>query len=310
MTASTNETQRFLAWQQELDQSLIRGASPHASNVLHQLKQVSKARSSSNPQRDTRLAALEEIVPAYLSLVKSIPQVSPLPSEATLSPLVDKLNAYLDLLEGQAGRTFISQSDFKTSVIPDFFLRVFASLIQARALPLSVVGQREIPIRLSFDPKRKGFLVPHLQRVDMAIVLFAELSVNKVEHEGFCIPLFAAESKTYFDKNMISGVDFSVRTLKSTFPDCVYLAIGERSDFDLKGVNYANSAIDEIVILRRQKRSDYRKSGLGSPIATDLVAEVVARAVSVLDVFQETRPDLSMRIGGGKLIGHSRKRGK
>lgn len=283
-------------------QGQLAEAAPHSSNLLHQIYELlSQVRRSGLPGLE-KFTALEQIIPLYLSLTSSINGIKAPDYAKSLDAPVDLLNKYLDLLETKVGSPFVSQSDFKTSVVPEFFLRLFAKLIAWRKCPLKVVGQQDIPIEIAFDLGRKQLFLPHTQRVDVGIVFPAALMVNKFTLNNFCIPVFAAESKTYFDKNMISGVDFSVRALKNTFPQCLYYAIGERTDFSVDTINYANSSIDEIIVLRRQKRGDFRRTGKAEPIAADLVLHVVQEVDGILLDFGGSRPSLDERLKTGRLI--------
>ena len=205
---------------------------PHGQNLRHQINVTYGKRSEIR-------AALEALVPAYVKMVQGITQLDFSNISGTVQALVFKLDEYMSLVRTSGCDVFISQSDFKTSIIPEFFLRIADKYISEHSLPFEATGQTDIPIEIAFDLKRAGLIVPRLQRVDFAVVRRVALRAEDVQLKGFCIPLIAAEAKTYFDKNMVTGVAFSVAALKTTFPHCIYIAIGEFADFELGADSYA-----------------------------------------------------------------------
>ncbi|GMO94239.1 Bpu10I family restriction endonuclease [Bradyrhizobium sp. TM239] len=265
---------------------------PHAYNLLHQIKHAKK---------DT-LPVLKTIVPEFLKFAKAASAVDSENLHAHIPKAVVALERYLALLRVKENDKFVSQSDFKTSVIPDFFLRIFHKYIETNKLPFAASGQTDLAIEIAFDLKRPGVIVPRMQRVDIAVVKKIKLTADDTQLAGFCIPLFAAEAKTYFDKNMVSGVDYSVASMKSTFPHCLYYAIGEFADFDLAAHSYASSEIDEIFILRKQKRSAWRKSNDANKIDAELVEEIIKNVFASIVSQQSVHKDLTLRVPNGRLI--------
>lgn len=270
---------------------------PHCQNLLHQCTVKSAAHKKSS-------AALNYIVPAYISLINAIDGFDPnnlITSARTVTTIFDD---YMTLLRVTGNDIFGSESDFKTSAIPEFFLRLFVILIDHHnATMLEASGQRDIPVELSFDIRSDDLVIPRSQRVDAAIIIKTQLIVANKELKGFCIPVFAAEAKTYFDKNMLSGVDQSAAGMKSTFPHCLYFSIGEFADFELSAHSYAAGAMDEIYILRHQKRADFRKTKAANPIDANLVAEILQRVETSIVEHNKMRPGLDVRLKTGKLIG-------
>ena len=120
------------------------------------------------------------------------------------------------------------------------------------------------------------------------------------------IPLIAIECKTNLDKNMISGIEHSVTELKKTFPECRYFVVTEVSDFDVKKSNYASSGIDEMYILRQQKRGPIRNDPtLRKPINQLLVQEIAEILIHNIDAMNADIAGLDTRMQTGKLIGRS-----
>lgn len=268
---------------------------PHGNNLLHQVRVTSGKRAEIH-------ATLSELVPAYVALTSAVSLLDFSNVSGTIEPLVAALDKYLSIARSPEHDLFVSQSDFKTSIIPEFLLRIADKYIKEHDLPFEATGQTDIPIEIAFDLKRNGLIVPRLQRVDFAIVKRVNLAADGMALRGFCVPLIGAEAKTYFDKNMITGVAYSVASLKTTFPHCVYIAIGEFADFELGADSYASSEIDEIYILRKQKRSDYRKTLVAKEIDPLLVREIISLMISTIRSHTQVHSDLKLRMPRGRLI--------
>ena len=137
--------------------------------------------------------------------------------------------------------------------------------------------------------------------MDIAVLSPGKLSLNG-ETVEFSIPALCMEIKTNIDKNMLSGIESSVGILKRTFPQCRYYAMGEFSDFDFLTQNYASTGIDEILIVRKQKRSVVRRNpSEKNRISEDLLISFVHE---VTDHFKKTliaKPNLDVRMQEGHL---------
>jgi hypothetical protein len=266
-------------------------ATPHCNNLIHQFSSKSAAHGKSAD-------ALIALVPIYLELCALLRCFSN--SDDFYRDAATELDRYL-LAIRSIPNVFLSQSDFVTSVIPEFFLRIFHSPAFASS-ELVVTGQREVPIEISFDTRLKELLCTRTQRLDIAAGYASSIRVGDQINTPLFIPILAAEAKTYFDKNMISGVEYSAAALKRTFPHCLYLAISEFADFDLSALSYASGKIDEIFILRRQKRSDWRKSGVANPILPSIIQEIIQMAAARFSKSTVQRLSLHDRLENGKLI--------
>lgn len=268
---------------------------PHGNNLLHQVRVTSGKRADI-------IDALRLLAPGYGKLVACAEAADPSNIGACVKALAEGLDDYLTLTREPVTDVFLSQSDFRTSIVPEFFLRIAQRYINLHGHPFVVTGQTDVPIEIAFDLKRPGLIVPRTQRVDFAVVKKVTLQADGHPLKGFCVPLFAGESKTYFDKNMISGVSFSVAALKTTFPHCVYVGVGEFADFELGADSYASSEIDEIYILRKQKRSEYRKTKLAKPVSEDLVGEIIQSMIGAIETHTRVHHDLKVRVPAGRLI--------
>jgi hypothetical protein len=282
-----------VASEKQLRQLLNRSLGPHGHNLLHKLKTY-------YGRKGDHAAALERLVPRYVALRDAWATADAF-SEGLIS-VVAGVDSYLQELRTPPADVFATQGDFITSLLPEFFLYAFDTIARDLGAPFRPSGQRDIVIDLSLDVQHPGRVVPRTQRVDVAVLEPCEMVIGGTTLPDFAIPVIAAEVKTYFDKNMISGVVFSFDALRSTFPGCMCLAISEFADFDPKHQTYAAASIDEFYILRQQKRSEFRNSGIASPIAPDLVASILQLVRSYLAQLSMPRPDLHERMKTGKLI--------
>ena len=92
--------------------------------------------------------------------------------------------------------------------------------------------------------------ITNTKRLCVAVVKNNVIKFNDKEY-NLSIPLLAIECKTNLDKNMLSGIEFSVSEMKKTFPQCNYFVVTELSDFAVDKLNYASSGINEMYILRK-----------------------------------------------------------
>ncbi len=290
------EKKHLKNWRGELEGVYKDGATPHCANLMHQCTDKSAAHKTSRQ-------ALEVIIPSYFSFINALSLFNPKCMQASSIRATAALEEYMKVVREEKNQVFKSQSDFLTSVIPEFFIRLFAILLDFRGIKnMSACGQRDIPIDMSFDPRSENLYVPRTQRVDIAIVRRASFVVDDREVDEFFIPIVAGEAKTYFDKNMISGMEYSAASMKKVFPHCSYFAIAELADFDLSALSYASGEIDEIYIIRKQKRAIFRKTNVPYPVDPKLIQEILESASSVIDSCSVRRTDLEARIASGKLI--------
>ena len=70
---------------------------------------------------------------------------------------------------------------------------------------------------------------------------------------------------------MIYGIINTSESIKKLFPNSLYCCVTEFADLDLKTQNFKYSDIDEIYILRKQKRSEYRRNKKLNKINIELV---------------------------------------
>jgi hypothetical protein len=265
---------------------------PHGSNLLTKIK------TKLTPAREESLLAA---TPIYLLLHHKFLEYER--GELTLRHLLSETENYYDLIKTKEINKFSHQSDFISSLVPELLCVILRKILNERKefQHLRVVAQKDIVIECNFDTSNGGRLIEKRKRMDIAILSPGQLRFNETTIDMY-IPAFCAEVKTNIDKNMLSGIESSVETLKRTFPKAKYFAISEFSDFDLKSQNYASTGIDEIFIIRHQKRSDVRKSSVSrNPLSEGLISDLSFEIDAHLLSETALKLNLQTRMSKGKL---------
>lgn len=263
---------------------------PHCSNLLHQL----------NKRETEKQGIFANICEKYFEIRKELDKEWISQKDFTTS-LVEKTNKYMDIFK--TSNPFLHQADFASSIIPEMLYLVFLKIITVYSYDLSVSAQKDLSVECLFDLNNGGRILFKNKKVDVSIVKKCELNFNNQSFD-FLIPLVAIEVKTNLDKNMISGIENSVHSLKQTFPKSLYYVVTELSDFDVRKLNYAASDINEIYVLRKQKRAPVRRDpSLKNDIDAELVIEIVEKIHTVLSGINGQALDITERMRNGKLIG-------
>ena len=275
------------------EQAASLAALPHCSNLLHQLAKRERGKENVYTQILNLYIPIRQLqfdrndIPGYILAV------------------TEKVNQYMDCFWPPENNPFSHQADFVSSIIPEMLCMLFGHIISAYEVELEVSAQKDLAIECIFDIAGGGTIRFKNKRVDVAVVKPCRLLFNDVPSE-LPIPLIAIECKTNLDKNMISGIEHSVNELKKTFPDCRYFVVSELSDFNVKKSNYASSGIDEIYILRQQKRGVIRRTPLQrNTVNQNLVREIADGLIKNINAMNADLIDLDTRMQSGKLIGRA-----
>lgn len=267
---------------------------PHGSNLVTKLKEYDRL--DSDKQK-----ALDAICKEYEAFQSVCSRRAP-DSKKWLRDALRTTEKYLAALNRPELDVFSHQSDFKSSVIPEFFYFLFRDVVNRVKPSLVVESQKQIVIELDFVPESYP-IAPKLKRVDVAILKKTKLKVDKTTVEDFAMPVVAVENKTNLDKNMVSAVEHSVESLKKTFPLCKYYLVSEFADFAVESQNYAATFIDEILILRSQKRSKVRRGARVSPVSRKLLAGFMRDIETHLTRATRTPKSVKEAMRVGRLIG-------
>ena len=261
---------------------------PHASNLIRKITLAQSERSF--------IGALKLIVPAYFKLYDKYTNTS------DLKEWVNALNKYINTIRSDACKIFSHQSDFISSVVPEFFYMLFKCINKDLELSYTAMSQKDIIIHCNFDPKIENGISFEKKRVDVVMAQESKFSFNDVDYPEFFIPILVVEVKTNMDKNMISGIENSVESLKRTFPRCMYFAVCEWADFAIEKQNYANTFIDEIFVLRKQKRSDFRNEGKINEINIEILQRFEDKVKKHFQELQNQTSSIKDRMKRGSLI--------
>ena len=273
---------------------------PHCSNLMTQLVKCTKGKIPASLAKREPLSWFNNLIDSYLETRILTDRVD----NDFICKLVDKTNSYMKLLIPPATNPFSHQADFSSSIIPEMLCNLFSNIIHEKDLDYVVSAQKDLIIEYAFTlQNNEPIMCVKKKRMDVSVVKECEISFNNVMQE-MPIPILAIECKTNLDKNMLSGIERSVADLKKSFPECRYYVATENSDADPKKINCASSAIDEIYIFRKQKRSVVRHTPASSnDIQTDLVIELADSFRKTLDEIGRVNLPIDERMSLGKLIG-------
>lgn len=269
---------------------------PHGSNLLTKLRATSS-------RTEAQIEALRLLMPEYLELRQGV-SVAESNSEARFELVLRYVNRYLNLLHSPMCKVFSHQSDFASSVLPEMFCILFSELITGIDGDLEVSAHKDLIVECVFDAREKGRTVFKKKRVDFAVLLPVDFCFQGRSILDFRIPVVAIEIKTNLDKNMLAAIEHSAESLKRTFPTCFYAVAAECSDFAMERQNYAATYIDEVFILRKQKRAEKRRGTLNE-IDAALVQQLCEAAISHVVASSGTLGELRIRMQNGKLIGRN-----
>ena len=263
---------------------------PHSTNLMHQL----------NKREANNIQLFNDVCSQYFEFREVTQSLQTLPLADFVGCVVDKANSYMDYFA--VNNPFSHQQDFTSSIVPEMLYFIFKKILETHKSTVSVYAQQDLPIECMFDLYNGGRLICKYKRLDLSLSQKTTLTLNEESHD-FYIPLIAMEIKTNLDKNMLAGIENSVASLKKTFPRCMYFVVSEFADFDSGKLNYASTDIDEIYIIRNQKRADVRDNkNPKNAISKKLVLELASNADSMLLAFSENNLTLEERMRTGKLI--------
>lgn len=262
---------------------------PHSTNLLHQLGKNNASRN---------VGVFNDICNSYFHFREAASYID-IDLEQYVERLTDSVNNYTNVLKDI---NITHQSDFKSSVIPEMFYFLLYKIVKCTNEPYYVSAQSDVPIECMFDLQGGSRMMFKTKRLDMLVYKDSELSLDNNPIQ-FNIPLIAMEVKTNLDKNMMSGIEHSVTALKKTFPNSLYYVVTEYSDMAVDRLNYASSGIDEIYILRKQKRAEVRRNlNLRNDISSSLVLEIAQHCIELMQKVHIEILSTDVRMTTGKLI--------
>jgi len=178
--------------------------------------------------------------------------------------LLNEYKNYIDLLKDEG--TFILQDKMSSSVLEEFLFQLLKNIPNINSIienKLIYVGQAQAYTDLSFLPKDFSDFVNNPgvyinkknQDFTISKIVKCIFETNgKQEKVELIVPAVAIECKTFIPSTMLGQSAFEATRLKQGNPYALYLIVAEQNALS-DDVNLKNSPIDEIFILRKQKRN-------------------------------------------------------
>lgn len=233
-------------------------SNPHGSNLITKIKLYKNIKSQNY---------LEKFSKKYVELFKLANKQKKITKEF-LKIYAEKTDEYLLFLRNNI--FFSHQSDLISSVIPEFFCQLYKIKLLENKKNYNVSGQENLKIDFQLQHNKDKQILFKEKRVDVAVFENVNLDLNSSSSK-IIIPIIALEIKVNLDKNMMYGIINTSESIKKLFPNSLYCCVTEFADLDLKTQNFKYSDIDEIYILRKQKRSEYRRNKRLSKINIELI---------------------------------------
>lgn len=207
-------------------------------------------------------------------------------SQQAIFRKVELLQEYYRMVgDFNRGGWITSQSKFRPTVLEEFCGYLFKDLPEVQTLGLNFF-KKGIYAGIRIDPHGKVEL--ETRDVEFCIGKMVKATfADKTYHVK--IPIIAIECKTYLDKTMFSGAQFTAQKLKSGAPRVKYLIITERNEVKLSEIP-SETPVDQIYVLR---------DGTDDPIDRDTVWEFF---YEVKTTIERTILDQAIKLPGKLLI--------
>lgn len=199
--------------------------------------------------------------------------------EEELKKKVFLLNDYKNYID-TLSKYFKPQDQLSSSIIEEFLYLLFKDipgLINNLNDGRLLMGQANAYLDLSFAPKNLADFVTnpgvYINRKRQDFTISKKVSCvfrtdKKEEKVELIVPAVAIECKAYIPKTMFDQADYEAQRLKEGNPFALYAIVAEQNALS-NDVNLKNTKVDEIFILRKQKRSKKKK-----PVDFGVVSEL------------------------------------
>jgi hypothetical protein len=263
----------------------------HRSNLEHKLR-------ISESANETERTAIRDVWQAYEAYLADIDWEAI--TRFDLGNSVEALSRYLEKAKEleRSGKFFNWRTDFAASIIPEFLYMMIHSKLAADGLH-PYFSKRDSVVELTFAGS--GAQPYRIRRKDQDLCLgFSKVDlVVGGEEIPFVVPSLVIEAKTNIDINKLNGLDFSAARLKRTFPGAKYFLATETIDFSLQD-NYAAGSIDEVYVLRKQIRSEARRTK--GPLSPDVFSSLLRDVMDLSHRATLQRGHVYDRLERGRLI--------
>lgn len=203
----------------------------------------------------------------------------------SIKNLVDALNSYKDFVrKTNANNHYSAQSKFEPTILEEFICHVLKGKIGNDVLQYgSVKAYSSLYFSYTSKDSFKAGVDLKINQKDQDVGIFkSEVlhigEIKKVIH----IPLVCIECKTYLDKTMYEGSVATASKIKNGNPKCLFIIATETYDVS-NDVDIETSLIDNIYVLRKQKRSKNRDKLLLAPINVSVIEHLVNTVSTRID---------------------------
>ncbi len=203
-------------------------------------------------------------------------------SYEVLKKRVKQLNRYKEKVE-KVG--FSAQSKFHSSIIEEFLYYLFRDLPvelnrkaekerNSKSKNKILIGGIRAYSNLYFAPENlKEFIKTPNMKVnvkDQDFAIYRTILIKAEEEQKLInVPIVSIECKTYIDKTMLEGSIATAEKIKNGNPYCLFLVVTEWYDVSYD-VDPAYSRIDQIYVLRKEKRKPNKKKPIDFAVVEDL----------------------------------------
>lgn len=232
----------------------------HSKNFLSKLKNDFGAPNSFKSQK-----ILDDFFIKYKSFRENIlSKINDV--ENNIEYIVNELNVYKDYVNKH--NPFTSQSKFESTILEEFIFYILKDFIINEKINCGSVNAY---CNLYFSPQNLKSFIDNpsikIHTKDQDFSIYRSININAEEMNfSLQIPIIAIECKTYIDKTMLEGSIATAEKVKTGNPHAKFFIVTETYEIDY-GVDISFSRIDQIFVLRKQKR---RNKSL-NPIFPDVI---------------------------------------
>ena len=220
----------------------------HASNMLAK-------------QEDPRI---DKFYPEYTAMLGGIGKSVP--------DAVKALNKYKDFVDKNS--TFSPQSKFASTIIEEFLCRLFKAQFGNDVL---IYGSVKAYSSLYFEAFKDSVDIKfNVKDQDVGIYRREVISTSDGQKHPIHIPIVCVECKTYLDKTMYEGSVSTASKIKNGNPQCLFFIVAETYDVS-SNVDIETSQIDDIFVLRRQRRNRKPLNKINATVVQKLLNRISAK---------------------------------
>jgi len=251
----------------ELYLQKIENEAIHGKNILAKINNVYGEKNAFENEKQ-----LFEFFDKYIifreGILKLINEV-----EKNIERIVCILNNYKNFVN--SNNIFSAQSKYESTILEEFIYYLLKNMVNDDKLKYGSVNAY---CNLYFSPKNLTTFLENpsirINTKDQDFSIYRHLIIKSEEKEyTIDIPIIAIECKTYLDKTMLEGSIATAEKVKMGNPHTKFFIVTETYEVDFS-VDIAFSRIDQIFVLRKQKRRGTTINDIYSDVILKLYCEV------------------------------------